>query len=72
MNSAESRVPASICMACVSLEGAATFSEEWVVGLWQYIFVSSFPKDAVSDVPDAMSSKTLAEVPTIPFLPLFT
>jgi hypothetical protein len=34
--------------------------------------VSSFPKDDVSDVPDATSSKTLAEVLRIPFLPLFT
>src|SRR5215213_9244480 len=70
MNSAESSEPASICMTCESLEGAGTFSEEWVVGLYQYIFVSSFPKDAVSDVPDATSAKTLAEVLTIPFLPL--
>src|SRR5215213_836640 len=38
-NSAESCVPASICMACESLEGAGTFSEEWVVGLYQYICV---------------------------------
>jgi hypothetical protein len=59
-------------MACESLEGADTFSEEWVVGLYQYICVSSFPKDAVSDVPDATSVKTLAEVLTTPFLPLFT
>src|SRR5215213_8444831 len=71
-NSAESCVPASICMACESLEGAGTFSEEWVVGLYQYIFVSSFPKNAVSDVPDATSAKTLAEVLRIPFLPLLT
>jgi hypothetical protein len=56
-------------MACESLEGDNTFSEEWVVGLYQYIFVSSFPKDAVSDVPDATSAKTLAEVLRIPFLP---
>src|SRR5918994_4120834 len=59
-------------MACESLEGAATFSEEWIVGLYQYICVSSFPKDALSDVPDATSAKTLAEVLRIPFLPLFT
>src|SRR5215208_164743 len=72
MNSAESSEPASICMACESLEGAGTFSEEWVVGLYQYICVSSFPKDALSDVPDATSAKTLAEVLRIPFLPLFT
>src|SRR5215217_893450 len=39
MNSAESSEPASICMACESLEGAVTFSEEWVVGLYQYICV---------------------------------
>src|SRR5215208_5626819 len=26
-------------MACESLEGAGTFSEEWVVGLYQYICV---------------------------------
>src|SRR5215217_893447 len=71
MNSAESSEPANICMACESLEGAVTFSEEWVVGLYQYIFVSSFPKDALSDVPDATSAKTLAEVLRIPFLPLF-
>src|SRR5215216_1820175 len=56
-------------MACESLEGADTFSEEWVVGLYQYISVSSFPKDAVSDVPDATSAKTLAEVLRIPFQP---
>jgi len=44
------------------LEGAATFSEVRLLGLYQYIFVSSFPKDAVSDVPEAMSTKTLVEV----------
>src|SRR5215217_3465758 len=70
MNSAESSEPANICMACESLEGAVTFSEEWVVGLYQYIFVSSFPKDALSDVPDATSAKTLADVLRIPFLPI--
>jgi hypothetical protein len=37
-------VPASICMACSSVEGASTFSEVRIVGLYQYIFVSSFPK----------------------------
>jgi hypothetical protein len=31
-------------MACSSVEGASTFSEVRVVGLYQYIFVSSFPK----------------------------
>src|SRR5215216_5359142 len=44
MNCAESLVPASICMACWSVEGACTLSEAPVVGLYQYIFVSSFPK----------------------------
>jgi hypothetical protein len=56
-------------MACESLEGDDTFSEEWVVGLYQYISVSSFPKDALSGVPDATSAKTLAEVLRIPFQP---
>jgi hypothetical protein len=59
-------------MAGKSLEGAGTISEEWVVGLYQYIFVSSYPKDALSDVLDATSAKTLAEVLRIPFPPLFT
>src|SRR5215213_8231031 len=44
MNSAESGVPASICMACSSVAGASTLSEALIVGLYQYIFVSSFPK----------------------------
>src|SRR5215208_339092 len=48
MNSAESWVPASICMACSSAEGASTLSEVRVVGLYQYIFVSSFPKRTLS------------------------
>src|SRR5215211_1461313 len=48
MNSAESWVPASICMACSSAEGASTLSEVRVVGLYQYIFVSSFPKRTMS------------------------
>jgi hypothetical protein len=37
-------VPASICMACSSVEDASTLSEVRVVGLYQYIFMSSFPK----------------------------
>jgi hypothetical protein len=51
-------VPASICMACSSVEGASTLSEVRVVGLYQYIFMSSFPKkDDVSNVPVATSTK---------------
>src|SRR5215218_8384335 len=38
-NSAESGVPASICIACMSLEGAATLSEVRLLGLYQYISV---------------------------------
>ena len=34
-----------------------------------HLYVSSFPKDALSDVPDATSAKTLAEVLKIPFCP---
>jgi hypothetical protein len=49
-------------MACESLAGADTFSEVRVVGLYQYIYVLLSPKDDVSNVPYAMSSKTLAEV----------
>ena len=37
-------MPASICMTCSSVEGACTLSEVQVLGLYQYIFVSSFPK----------------------------
>src|ERR687896_2475379 len=37
MSLAESWVPASICMACSSVEGASTLSEVRVVGLYQYI-----------------------------------
>ena len=44
MKSAESGVPASICRACSSVEGASTLSEVRVAGLYQYKFVSSFPK----------------------------
>src|SRR5215212_4346374 len=44
MKSAECLVPASICMACSSVEGASTLSEARFVGLYQYIFLSSFPK----------------------------
>jgi hypothetical protein len=60
-------------MACESLEGAATFSEEWDVGLYQYISLCVLlpERDALSGVPDATSAKTLAEVLRIPFLPLF-
>src|SRR5687768_2347994 len=35
-------------MACSSVEGASTLSEVRVVGLYQYIFVSSFPKRTMS------------------------
>src|ERR671920_375743 len=35
--SAESGVPASICTACSSVEGACTLSEVRVAGLYQYI-----------------------------------
>jgi hypothetical protein len=31
-------------MACSSVEGSSTLSEVRVVGLYQYIFLSSFPK----------------------------
>jgi hypothetical protein len=31
-------------MACWSVEGASTLSEVRLLGLYQYIFVSSFPK----------------------------
>jgi hypothetical protein len=55
-------VPASICMACSSVEGASTLSEAPVVGLYQYIFVLLPEKDDVFNVPDATSTKTLAEV----------
>src|ERR671921_2748340 len=49
MSSAESLVPASICMACSSVEGASTLSDVWVVGLYQYIFFVLLPeKDAMS------------------------
>src|SRR5215212_6292009 len=59
MNSAESRVPASICMACSSVEGSSTLSEVRVVGLYQYIFLSSFPKkDDALNVPGATSTET--------------
>jgi hypothetical protein len=56
------------------LEGAATFSEEWDVGLYQYISLCVLlpERDAVSGVPDDTSVKTLAEVLRIPFLLLFT
>src|SRR5215208_5780962 len=60
MSSAESWAPASICMACSSVEGAWTLSEVRVVGLYQYIFVLLPLKDDVSNVPGATSAKTLA------------
>src|SRR5215212_1657021 len=44
MKFAESGVPASTSTACSSVEGACTLSEVRVAGLYQYIFVSSFPK----------------------------
>src|SRR5215218_9347602 len=50
MSSAESLVPASICIACSSVEGASTLSELRVVGLYQYIFVLLPEKDDASDV----------------------
>src|SRR5215217_5273154 len=55
-----------IGMACSSVEGASTLSEARLLGLYQYICVSSFPKkDDASDVPGAKSTKTLAEVPRL-------
>ena len=63
MNCAESLVPASICMAFSSVEGASTLSEVRDVGLYQYNFSVLLPeKDDVSNVPVATSTKTLAEV----------
>jgi hypothetical protein len=61
-NSAETRERASICMACISLVGAATLSEVRLLGLYQYISVLRTPKDDVSNVPDDTSAKTRAEV----------
>jgi hypothetical protein len=52
----------AICMACISLVGAATLSEVRLLGLYQYICVLLPDKDDVFDVPDATSTKTLAEV----------
>jgi hypothetical protein len=43
-------VPASNRMACSSVVGASTLPEVRVVGLCQYIFVSSFPKRTMSQV----------------------
>jgi hypothetical protein len=40
-------VPASIRMACSSVEGASTLSEAPVVGLYQYISVPSFPQRTI-------------------------
>jgi hypothetical protein len=53
-------VPASIYMACSSVEGASTLSEAPVVGLYQYIFVLLPEKDDAVNVPGATSAKTLA------------
>src|SRR5215211_1324604 len=60
MNSAESLVPASIRIACSSVEGASTLSEVRVVGLYQYIFcVLLLPeRDDVLNVPGATSNET--------------
>jgi hypothetical protein len=56
-------VPASICIACSSVEGAWTLSEVRVVGLYQYIFFVFLPEqDDVSNVPVATSAETFAEV----------
>jgi hypothetical protein len=57
MNCAESSVPASICMASWSVEGACTLSEVRVVGLYQYIFVLLPEKDDALNVPCATSTK---------------
>ena len=53
-------MPASIYMACSSVEGASTLSEAQVVGLYQYIFVpSSFPKGTMYlYIPGATSTET--------------
>src|SRR5215208_5326745 len=60
MNSGESLVPASIRMACSSVEGASTLSEARVVGLYQYIYcVLLLPeRDDVFNVPCATSTET--------------
>ena len=58
MSPAESGVPASICIACSSVEGASTLSEVRVVGSYQYNFMSSLlKKDDVDNVPYATSPK---------------
>src|SRR5215203_6943892 len=60
MNSAQPLVPASIRMACSSVEGASTLSEARVVGLYQYIYcVLLLPeRDDVFNVPCATSTET--------------
>jgi hypothetical protein len=59
MNSAESLVPASICMACSSVEGASTLSEVRAIGLYQYNFFVLLPeKDDALNVPGATSTET--------------
>src|SRR5215216_5307810 len=60
MNSAESLVPASIRIACSSVEGASTLSEARVVGLYQYIYcVLLLPeRDDAFNVPGATSTET--------------
>src|SRR5215208_2840200 len=46
-------------MACSSVEGSSTLSEVRVVGLYQYIFLFSFPKkDDALNVPGATSTET--------------
>jgi hypothetical protein len=54
---AESDAPASMCIAYSSCEGAATLSEVWVMGLYQYICVLLSEKDVCTYVPDATSQK---------------
>src|SRR5829696_359129 len=62
-NVADDEWPASICMACSSWEGAATLSEVWVLGLCQYISVSSFPKGRLYLCTRCYESETFAGAP---------
>jgi hypothetical protein len=71
-NLAESGSPASMLTASSSLEGAATLSEAWIVGLYQYISVPSFPKGRSHVCTRCYDPKTAVGAPLAPPEPLFT
>src|SRR5215212_2356215 len=71
-NVAEDGWPASIRMASSSVEGASTLSEVRVLGLCQYIFVSSFPKGRLYLCTRRYESETGAGTPASLLTLLFT